>query len=228
MLTRRTLVSCCAPTATIAAMTIVGMTGSAGAASPPSYVPLAGSVTPFTSTVRATGAVTDSAKLTIQVWLQPGDLAAAHQHGTPVSTPDSKLFRHYLSPSAYTTRFGSSLASARAVEAWLRGQDFTGINTDAQRNYVRATGSVAAINAAFKIQMENYPSSASGNAGEYQLRANNRALTIPASLSQYVLGVTGLNNAAPVLPLMRSPRHQKGTAGQATAPCSHYYGQHAM
>ena len=226
MLTRRRLVSFGAATATIAAMTIVGMTGSAGAASPPSYVPLAGSVTPFTSTVRATGAVTDSAKLTIQVWLQPGDLAAAQQYATAVSTPGSKLFRHYLSPSAYTARFGSSLASARAVEAWLRGQDFTGINTDAQRNYVRATGSVAAIDAAFKIQMENYPSSASGNAGGYQLRANNQALAIPASLSQYVLGVTGLNNAAPVLPLMRSPRHQNGTAGQATAPCSHYYGQH--
>ena len=226
MLTRRRLVSFGTATATIAAMTIVGMTGSAGAASPPSYVPLAGSVTPFTSHVRATGAVTGSAQLTIQVWLQPGDLAAAQQYATAVSTPGSKLFRHYLSPSAYTARFGSSLASARAVEAWLRGQDFTGINTDAQRNYVRATGSVAAIDAAFKIQMENYPSSVSGNAGGYQLRANNQALAIPASLSQYVLGVTGLNNAAPVLPLMRSPRHQNGTAGQATAPCSHYYGQH--
>src|SRR5580692_1650821 len=226
MLTRHRLVSFGAATATIAAMTIVGMTGSAGAASPPSYVPLAGSVTPFTSHVRATSAVTGSAQVTIQVWLQPGNLAAAQQYATAVSTPGSKLFRHYLSPSAYTARFGSSLASARAVEAWLRGQEFTGITADAQRNYVRATGSVAAINAAFKTQMENYPSSASGNAGEYQLRANSRALAIPASLSQYVLGVTGLNNAAPVLPLMRSPRHQKGTAGQATAPCSHYYGQH--
>ena len=91
---------------------------------------------------------------------------------------------------------------------------------------MRATGSVAAINAAFKIQLENYQSSASVNAGPYQLRANNRAVAIPASLSQYVLGVTGLDNAAPRLPLMRTPRHQRGTAGQPTAPCSQYYGQH--
>ena len=55
MLTRRRLVSFSAATATIAAMTIVGLGGTAGAAaSPPSYVPLAGSVTPFTSQVRAT------------------------------------------------------------------------------------------------------------------------------------------------------------------------------
>jgi subtilase family serine protease len=226
MLAKRRFVSLGAATATVAAMTILGMGGSAGAASPPSYQPLAGSATPFTSQVRATGAVAGSAELTFQVWLQPGDPAAAQQYATAVSTPGSKLFGHYLSPDAYTARFGSSLASARAVEAWLRGQGFTGIDTDAQRNYVRATGPVSAINAAFKIQMENYPSSASGNAGAYQLRANNRALAIPSSLSQYVLGVTGLDNAAPVLPLMRSPRHENGTAAQPTAPCSHYYGQH--
>src|SRR5580700_12211445 len=124
MLRRRRLVSFGAATATIAAMTIVGMTGSAGAASPPSYVPLAGSVTPFTSHVRATSAVTGSAQVTIQVWLQPGNLAAAQQYATAVSTPGSKLFRHYLSPSAYTARFGASQAAAGAVESWLRGRGF--------------------------------------------------------------------------------------------------------
>jgi subtilase family serine protease len=226
MLAKRRLVSLTAAAATVAAMTILSLGGSAGAASPPTYQPLAGSATPFTSLVRATGAVAGSAELTFQVWLQPGDLAAAQQYATAVSTPGSKLFGHYLSPDAYTTRFGSSLASVRAVEAWLRGQGFTGIDTDAQRNYVRATGPVSAINTAFKIQMENYPSSASGNAGVYQLRANNRALAIPASLSKYVLGVTGLDNAAPVLPLMRSPRRQNGTAAKPTAACSSYYGQH--
>jgi subtilase family serine protease len=223
---RRRLVSFGAATATVAAMTIVGVSGPAGAAPLPGYLPLAGSAAPFTSHARATGAVAGSARLTIQVWMRPGNLAAAQRYATAVSTPGSTLFRHYLSPDAYTARFGASLAAARAVESWLRRQGFTGLQADAQRNYVRATGAVAAINAAFKIQMENYQSSASVNAGRYQLHANNRALAIPASLSQYVLGVTGLDNAAPRLPLMRSPRHQRGNAAQPTAPCSQYYGQH--
>ena len=75
-----------------------------------------------------------------------------------MSTPGSTLFHHYLSPDAYTARFGASKAAARAVESWLRGRGFTGIHTDPQRNYVRATGAVAAIDAAFRIQMENYRS----------------------------------------------------------------------
>ncbi|MBV9384485.1 MAG: hypothetical protein JOY82_10650 [Streptosporangiaceae bacterium] len=223
---RRRLVSFGAATATVAAMTIGGLSGSAGAAPGPGYLRLAGSAVPFTSHVRATGAVAGSARLTIQVWMRPGDLAAAEQYATAVSTPGSKLFHHYLSPDAYTARFGASRAAAGAVESWLRRQGFTGVHADAQRNYVRATGAVAAIDAAFRIQLENYQSSASVNAGRYQLHANDRALAIPESLSPYVSGVTGLDNAAPRLPLMRSPRHQRGTTGPPTAPCSQYYGQH--
>jgi subtilase family serine protease len=223
---RRRQVSLGAATAAVAAMTIVGLSSPAGAAPRPGYLPLAGTAAPFTGHARATGAVAGSARLTIQVWMRPGDLAAAQRYATAVSTPGSKLFHHYLSPDAYTARFGASAAAASAVESWLRRQGFTGVHADAQRNYVRATGPVAAIDAAFKIRMENYQSSASVNAGGYQLHANNRALAIPAGLSPYVLGITGLDNAAPRLPLMRSPRHQRGTARQPTAPCSQYYGQH--
>ncbi len=220
---RRRLVSLAAATATSAAITIVSLSSPAGAAPQPGYLRLAGSAAPFTSQGRATGAVAGSVRVTVQVWLRPGNLAAAQQYATAVSTPGSAFFHHYLSPDAYTARFGASQAGARAVEAWLRGEGFTGIQTDAQRNYVRATGATAAIDAAFKIQLENYRSSASVNAGRYQLRANNRAVAIPTSLSRYVLGVTGLDNAAPKVPLMLPP----GTAGPSVG-CSQYYGQHQI
>jgi subtilase family serine protease len=114
------------------------------------------------------------------------------------------------------------------VESWLHRRGFTAIHTDAQRNYVRATGTVSAIDTAFRIQLENYRASAGVNAGPYQLHANNRAVSLPRSLSKYVLGVTGLDNAAPKLPLMPLPRHARGAAGQKTASCSQYYGQHQI
>jgi subtilase family serine protease len=213
-----------ATTATAAALAVGSLSGSAAAAPRPSYLRLAGSAAPFTSHARATGAVAGSARLTIQVWLQPGNLAAAQQYATAVSTPGSKLFHHYLSPDAYTAQFGASPAGARAVESWLRGQGFTGLQTDPQRNYVRATGAVGSIDAAFKTQLLNYQSSASVNAGRYQLRANDQAVAIPKSLSQYVIGVTGLDNAAPRLPLMRGP----GGSAASNAACSRFYGQHEV
>lgn len=223
---RRRLVSLAAATATIASMMIVSLSGSAGAAPRGGYLRLAGSVAPFTSHGRVTGAVAGSAQLTIQVWLRPGQLAAAQEYAAAVSTPGSKLFHHYLSPGAYTARFGASPAAAGAVGSWLRRQGFTSVQADAERNYVRATGSVAAIDAAFKTRLENYQSSAGVNAGPYQLHANDRPVAIPRSLAQYVIGLTGLDNAAPRLPLMRQPAGRGVTAGQPTAHCSQYYGQH--
>jgi subtilase family serine protease len=225
---RRRLVSFAAATGTVAAMTIASLTGSAGATPSPDYLRLAGSAAPFTSHSQAVGPVAGSARLTIQVWLRPSHLAAAQRYATAVSTPGTAQFHHYLSPDAYTARFGASQAAASAVGAWLRSQGFTGLQTDAQRNFVRATGAVAAINTAFKTQLENYRSTPGVNAGRYQLRANNQAVAIPASLSEYVLGVTGLDNAAPKLPLMRTPRRQPAAAGQPTAPCSQYYAQHQI
>ena len=160
---RRRLVSLGAATVTVAAMSIVGMSAAAGAAPRPGYVRLGGTAAPYASPGRVIGAV-GSSRLTIQVWMRPGNLAAAQRYATAVSTPGSKLFHHYLSPNAYTARFGTSPAGARAVESWLRHQGFTGVHADAQRNYVRATGAVKAINTAFRIRLQNYRSSAGVNA----------------------------------------------------------------
>ena len=226
MSTRRRLVSLGAATATVAAMAIVGLSSTAGAASGPAYVRLAGSAAPFTSPGRATSSMAASSRLTIQVWMRPGHLAAAQKYATQVSTPGTRLFHHYLSPAAYTARFGATKAGAKAVTSWLRHQGFTSIHADAQRNYVRATGRVSAINSAFRITLKNYRSSSAVNAGRYQLHANNQPVSVPGSLSRYVLGVTGLDNAAPRLPLMRGK--SVTAAGKAKHPCSNYYDQHQV
>jgi subtilase family serine protease len=204
----------------------MSLSGSAMAAPRPGYQQLAGSAVPFTSHSKVTGAVAGAAQLTIQVWLRSSQLAAAQQYATAVSTPGNKLFHRYLSPDAYTATFGATKAAVRAVELWLHRTGLTGISADAQSNYVRATGTVSAIDAAFRVQLENYQASAGVNAGPYQLHANNRAVSIPKSLSADVLGITGLDNAAPEQPLMQAAKHP--AAGAKSAPCSTYYGQHSV
>jgi subtilase family serine protease len=223
MLRTRKFVSVVGATATVIGVAVVGAGGSAGASPvPKGYVPLRGSVASFTTHTRATGVVAGSDRLTVQVWLRP-QLAAAARFGTAVSTPGSPLFHHYLSPAGYTARFGATSREAGRVESWLRSKGFTGVHTDAQRDYVRATAAASAIDAAFHTQLKLYRASAQVNAGPYQLRANDRPVSVPASLAGSVLGVTGLDNAAPILPLERYGTH---SAPAPTVPCSHYYGQH--
>jgi subtilase family serine protease len=218
-------------TATLLGMTILGATGPAGAASRPAMTHLAGSVAPFTSHARPTGNVAGSTRLTIQVWLRP-KVAAAQRAAAAVSTPGSAQFHHYLRPDAYAARFGASAAAAGKVEKWLRGKGFTGIRVSAGRSYVRATGAASKINAAFRTRLKLYASTARANAGPYQLRANATPLSVPAALAGSVLGITGLSNAAPIIPHIRQTAKPGRTRGAAaapaakTAPCSQYYGQH--
>ncbi len=214
-------------------MTMVAASGLASASPTPPVAQVAGSAVPFTSHAAATGAVASGQKLSVQVWLRP-QLSAAESFAAAVSTPGSAAFHRYLSPASYAARFGASAAEAAKVGSWLRSAGFTGVQASPLRSYVRATGPAAAIDAAFRTELKLYPATAGASAGPYQLRANDSAISVPRSLSGSVVGVTGLDNAAPLLPLQRpsataigktTPRPAAG-ARPRPAPCSFYYGEH--
>ena len=218
--------------AAIGGMLIGSASRPAQASARPAETPLAGSVAPFTSHTQATGSVAGSSRLSVQLWLRP-QVAAAQRFASAVAAPGSALFRHYLSPDAYTARFGPAAGEASKVESWLRAEGFTGVQASPQRSYVRATAAASTIDAAFRTQLQVYRASAAVNAGPYALRANSGPVSLPSSLAGGVLGVTGLDNAGPILPLDYQSAAPGGepvspaaaTAGP-TAPCSQYYGQH--
>jgi subtilase family serine protease len=184
-------------------------------------------VASFTARTPAIGEVPAAQKLTIQLWMQT-NTAAATSFANAVSTPGSSLYHHYLSPAGYTAKFGATGAQVRSTESWLRSEGFTDVSADSQRAYVRATASVRTVDSAFKIQMKLYRSSKAVNAGPYALRSNDRAISLPTWLAPSVLGVTGLENAAPISTLDRlgsSTVNNAAIAGPTNA-CSTYYGQH--
>jgi subtilase family serine protease len=220
----RTILAAIAATAAVAGLAAAGAASSAGAASVPSMTRLTDSTVLFTRHARAVGAVAPARKLSIQVWLRP-DLAAAQRFATAVSTPGSRQFHHYLSPSGYAARFGATQKQAASVQNWLKSRGFTAVRADARRSYVRATASAARIDRAFATRLTLYRATATVNAGPYRLRANSRPLSIPRSLAGTVLGVTGLDNAAPSLPLER-PHISATATAPGSLPCSDYYAQH--
>jgi subtilase family serine protease len=219
---RKTITAVVALSAAMASL----LTAGAARATAPGERALAGSAVAFTGHTAISGTVAAGRKLTIELWLAPRSAAAA-AYATEVSTPGSALYGRYLSPSQYTARFGATAAEAAPVESWLRSAGFTGISADAQRDYVRATAPVSAIDAAFKTQLRYYQSSASATAGRYRLYANDSALTLPSSLAASVLGVTGLDNAAAIQPrVTRTVQQAKPGAAGPQYVCSSYWGQH--
>lgn len=218
-------------TAAMAGLVLASGSMPAGAFTRSAVTPLAGSVASFTSHTRAIGDVAGSTELSIQVWLTPR-LRAAQDFAMAVSTPGSRLFHRYLSPEGYSASYGPARSEASKVESWLRGEGFTGVHADWRRSYVRATATAAQIDAAFRVRLKLYKASANVSAWTYRLRANDRPVSIPASLTGSVLGITGLDNAAPVFPLAkpdkgqnRGPAGRRAVAAARGASCSRYYDQ---
>src|ERR1700722_8121283 len=170
MRTRAIAAAICLTTA-MAGLALAGTGGSATAmvTAKPTAV-IAGSVASFASSARVVGAAPAIKRLSIQLWLRPR-IAAATRFANAVSTPGDAQFRHFLSPNAWTARFGATVAAATTVESWLRTEGFTGVHTDAQRSYVRATAAISTINRAFDVEMMLYTSTPNVSAGPHALRS---------------------------------------------------------
>lgn len=211
----------------------VGQLGPVGHVDPGGHVgagtaTLPDSVAPFATAGRAAGSVPASDGLTLQFWLAPR--AAAESYATAVSTPGNPLFRHFLSPAAFTARYAATPESATAVESWLTSEGFAAAGTDSGRDYVRATAPVSTIDKALKIRLTYYRAGPDANAGTYRLRANDRPVSLPASIAGRVAGVTGLDNAAPTMTYARAgnPSASKGAPlpKSPSFACSQWYLQH--
>lgn len=213
--------------ATLGAGAVLGVPGSAQAAP---ATTLAESVSPAVHAASRVGAVSAAQRLTVQVWLAP-DLAGAEAFADAVATPGSAEFHHYLSPAAYTARFGPSAAHAAAVTRWLESSGLTQVRTDSGRDYVAATGPVAKVQSAFRVRIDRYR--VKGANGETTVaRSNDRAVSVPSSLASDVLGVTGLSDLPPTVPHATAPTasgpRESASKASKTPTCSAYWAQHVQ
>ncbi|AEW99645.1 Peptidase S53 propeptide (plasmid) [Streptantibioticus cattleyicolor NRRL 8057 = DSM 46488] len=203
----------------LAAGAVVGVPGT-GQAAATAVVP--GSVPSAVRAASVAGAVPASRELTVQVWLKP-DLAGAAAFADAVATPGGPEFHHYLSPDAYTARFGPSAAHATALAAWLRSRHLTQVRIGSGRDYVSATGPVSAVQSAFGVRINQYRTTAADGTPTV-IRSNDRDVSLPAALASDVIGVTGLNDVPPAVPRAAAPLPHGKAANAPT--CSHYWAQH--
>jgi subtilase family serine protease len=198
-----------------------GVLGAPGPARAASAVPIPGSAVQAVSGMTRLGVVSASRDLTIQVWLKP-DLAAATAFANAVSTPGNAEFHHYLSPDAYTARFGPSAARTAAVVAWLTAAGLTRVRTSSGRDYVSATGPVARVELAFGVRISRY------RAESTVIQSSDRDVSVPAGLAPDVLAVTGLNSIPPITSLTGASPDPGPLDAAAKAPsCSRYWAEYA-
>jgi subtilase family serine protease len=159
---------------------------------------------PHATHALALGALSASTKLSVDVELLPRDPADLASFATAVSTPGNSLFRHYITPSQFTSRFGPTAAAVSAVEKQLAADGLTVGKISSNDLTLPVSGTAATFEKAFSTGFERYRL-----ADRRIAYANTKAPLFSGTTAQYVQDVIGLDNLTMPqrLGLEKSPSH---------------------
>jgi subtilase family serine protease len=152
----------------------------------------------------------DPSKLiTVTVWLRQHNKAAFDELVHQMYLPDSPNYHHFLTHQQYRSQFAPSAAEASQVQDYLTAHNLTVTSVDKYNHYVVAQGRVSDTQNAFSVQLSRV------NFKGQVHRVSNASATIPGTVGELVLGVTGLSDFVP------SPaveRRQNLATGKPIAP----------
>src|SRR5262249_51148553 len=131
-----------------AALTVPFAANSAFSASN-TRVAIGNSVPGWTHSAKATGATSDSKRLSFNVVLNLRNESAAEATAAAVSDPSSSSYGHYLTSAQFNAQFGPTASQVAKVSAFLKSAGIKVNGVASGNRWVQASGTVAQINAAF-------------------------------------------------------------------------------
>ena len=180
---------------------------------------IAGSQPGWLGHAKNLGPASSNSAVSGRVYLAPnGGLAALEEEARAVSTRGNAQFRKFLTPSEYYARFSPSDASVSSVRQWLTSSGLQVAGVEAHNRYVIISGSVAAAEKAFGVQINRY-----SHDGQ-TVQAPSSAMTAPSALASSILSVDGVDTTVDLMqPATQKPAPQPAGFRNAR-PCSTSYG----
>ncbi|MFD7918197.1 protease pro-enzyme activation domain-containing protein [Streptomyces sp. NPDC059740] len=162
------------------------------------------------------GATAGSEDVTARVYLAGRDAHGLAAYAKAVSDPQSDSYGRYLTPAQVRARYGATEQQTAQVVAWLRSAGLKVTRTT--DHYVGVSGDVTAAEKAFATDLHDY------RKGSHTYHAPAAAASVPDSVKNAVLTVSGLDNAP------RMSRHDSqlpppGPVFKNAGPLSAYHGQ---
>jgi kumamolisin len=156
------------------------------------------------------GAYDAAQTIRLAIGLRPPQMAAEQQFLAAVQAKSSPLFHHFLSPAAWTARFGPSAAAQQAVVSWATGAGLAVTQVYPNHLVVDVAGPVGAIEQALGVSINRYA------LGTTTFFANDRAPTLPPSLTGIVASVDGLSDLQTMFP--SSSGHEPASPAYVPGP----------
>jgi subtilase family serine protease len=160
------------------------------------------------------GAANPNESMTVKVWLQVHNAALLDQNIAQIYDPNSSRYRQFLTLDQVKALHAPDAKEVGTVQKFLQGRGLRVSRVGEQNLYVEATGSVSAVQNAFKVQLHNY------RVNGQVVRANSSNPTIDdATVGSLVATVSGLSNTQ-MKPHNVRPRDPSGKVfpGAAVSP----------
>ncbi len=140
-----------------------------------------------------------SQTITVSIWLQPHNRSALDALAQDLYNPSSPSYRHWLKSSDIAAQFAPTAAEAKTVQEFFESNHLKIVGVGPDNFYVRAQGTVADVEKAFHLQLNNY------QVGSQTLRSNAADPYIEGPAAALVQAVSGLDNGAFEQPVIVQP-----------------------
>jgi subtilase family serine protease len=153
-------------------------------------------------------------QLNLSIGLQLPNPADLDSLLSAIYDPQSPQYHQYLTPDQFNQLFAPAPDQVQQVVSFLQGQGLTVTSIAPNNLLIDATGSVAQVEQAFNIQINNYQE------GNQTFYANATSPSIPTSISPLITSIGGLDNSVLYQPLYRRldthhQSHRGALAGQS-------------
>jgi len=144
----------------------------------------------FVATAKSLGATDPSLTIQVSVWLNVHNHDELDALAKELYDPTSSEYRHWLKSAEVAARFGPTATEAQLVKAYLESKELTVSSIGPHNFYVRATGTIAQVEKAFAVQINNYTV-----AGK-TVRSNSADPYVEGPAAALIQAVSGLDNNA--------------------------------
>jgi subtilase family serine protease len=110
----------------------------------------------FAASAKNLGAVEPSTVIDVSIWLNPHNKADLDALAKDLYDPGSPNYRHWLTKAEFTAKYAPTAKEAKTVQDFLTSNKLSIVKVGPDNFFVRARGTVAAVNSAFHVSLNNY------------------------------------------------------------------------
>jgi subtilase family serine protease len=166
----------------------------------------------FVATAKNLGTEDPSKTIDVSIWLNPHNRAGMDALASSLYDRTSSNYHHFLNRAQIAERFAPTAAEAKTVQQFFESHNLKVVTVGPNNFYVRARGTVADVQTAFHVQLNNY------QVRNKVVRANSGDPYVDGAAAPLVRAISGLDTAEYEHPLLPQPTSFQGNTPKAMSP----------